>query len=108
MKLMMFDYVYTIQIGQNQSENATLLKIAKNNHSWFHLSDYPGPHLIIDADHNALTKEQIYRIACILKNNTKYKKENYVGVVYTLRWNLKLTSTPGEVILPRVYKTICV
>jgi len=108
MKLMMFDSIYTIQIGQNQNENDSLLKSAEHNHTWFHLSDYPSPHLVINVDYNLLSKEQIYRIACILKKNTKYRKENYISIDYTLRSNIELTNEIGKVLLHRKYKTICV
>jgi len=108
MKLMIFDSIYTIQIGQNQYENDSLLKSAEYNHTWFHLSDYPSPHLIINADYNVLSKEQIYRIACILKKNTKYRKENYISIDYTLRSNIELTEVVGKVLLHRKYRTICV
>jgi len=108
MKLVTFDSIYTIQIGQNQRENDALLKSAEHNHTWFHLTDYPSPHLIINVDYNELSKEQIYRIACILKKNTKYRKENYVNIDYTLRNNIELTEVLGKVLLHRKYKTICV
>jgi predicted ribosome quality control (RQC) complex YloA/Tae2 family protein len=109
MKLLMFDTIYTIQIGQNQNENDLLLKEAKEDYTWFHLSDYSSPHLIININFENLTKEQIYRIACLLKNNTKYKKENHVSIDYTLRRNLKLTEIPGQVLFKNSkFKTICV
>ncbi len=108
MKLMTFDILYTIQIGQNQEENDKLLKSAGDNHTWFHLSDFSSPHLIIDADYEKLSKEQIYRIACILKKNTKYKKENYVSIDYIHRKEIRLTKTPGKVILKKGFNVICV
>lgn len=104
----MFDTIYTIQIGQNQKENDILLRSMNEKHTWFHLSDYSSPHLTIDTNFENLTKEQIYRIACLLKNNTKYKKENHVSIDYTLRGNLELTEIPGQVVFKKKYKTICV
>lgn len=74
---------------------------------WFHLSDYSGPHLVINGKMENFTKQDIYRIACILKNSTKYKKEKEVGIDYTSRKEIRLTSIPGQVILKK-YKTIFV
>lgn len=108
MKLMIFDIIYTIQIGQNQEENDKLLKASNPEDTWFHLSDYSSPHLIINTDYKNLSKEQIYRIACILKKNTKYRKENYVSIDYTHRKEIKLTKTPGKVILSKHCNVICV
>lgn len=109
MKLVTFDTIYTIQIGKNQSENDLLLKSMDEKHTWFHLSDYSSPHLIININFENLTKDQIYRIACLLKNNTKYKKESHINIDYTLRENLKLTEIPGQVVFKTSkYKTICV
>jgi len=108
MKLMTFDVLYTIQIGQNQEENDKLVKSMEPKHTWFHLSDFSSPHLVINVDYEDLTKEKIYRIACILKKNTKYRKENYVSIDYTHRENLILTETPGTVLLNKGFNVICV
>ena len=71
----------------------------KPEDSWFHLSEFSSPHLIINTNVFELSKKDIYRIAILLKQNTKYRKENHIPVCYTLRKNLKLTSKLGEVIV---------
>ena len=76
------------------------------NDSWFHLSNFASPHLIINVDFHLLSKQDIYRIAVILKQHTKYKKENSIEIDYTLRKDLKLTKTPGMVNLIGKYYTI--
>ena len=48
----------------------------------------------------------IYKIAILLKQNTKYRKENNIDIDYTLRKNLQLTETPGMVYLRGKYHTI--
>lgn len=97
MKNISFNQIYTIKIGQNAIENDILLKEMKDNDTWFHLSEYSSPHLIINTDFNFLTKKDIYQIAVILKQHTKYKKDNHIAITYTLRKNLELTTTPGLV-----------
>lgn len=90
---------YLVQIGNNQNENAMLLNQMQPEDSWFHLSEVSSPHLIINANVFKFSKKDIYRIAILLKQNTKYRKENHISICYTLRKNLKLTSKPGEVII---------
>ena len=106
MKTLSFNENYTIKIGQNQNENQTLLESMNENDTWFHLSDYVSPHLIINVDFHNLSKQDIYRIGVILKQHTKYKKENNILIDYTLRKDLKLTKTSGMVNLIGKYYTI--
>jgi predicted ribosome quality control (RQC) complex YloA/Tae2 family protein len=97
---------YTVKIGQNQGENQTLLETMDENDTWFHLADYPSPHLVINADYQNLSKQIIYHLAVLLKQNTKYKHEHALPIHYCLRKELGLTSTPGQVQLLGKYKTI--
>lgn len=97
---------YIVKIGQNQTENQSLLEAMNENDSWFHLADYPSPHLIINADYKNLSKQTIYHLAVLLKQNTKYKHEHALPIHYCLRNDLSLTSTPGQVVLNGKYKTI--
>jgi predicted ribosome quality control (RQC) complex YloA/Tae2 family protein len=106
MKIITFNEIYTIKIGQNQEENQALLESMNENDSWFHLSDYSSPHLIINVDFHSLSKQDIYRIAILLKQHTKYKKEGPLNIDYTLRKELGLTKTPGMVNLIGKYYTI--
>jgi predicted ribosome quality control (RQC) complex YloA/Tae2 family protein len=97
MKILSFNDKYTIKIGQNERENQNLLENVDLNDTWFHLSDYPSPHLVINVDFNLLTKKDIYNISVILKQHTKYRKENNISIDYTLRKNLEMTTKPGLV-----------
>jgi predicted ribosome quality control (RQC) complex YloA/Tae2 family protein len=106
MKVLSFHDVYTIKIGQNQYENQLLLESMNPEHTWFHISGFPSPHLVIDANYENLSKAMIYKIAILLKQNTKYRKENNIDIDYTLRKNLQLTETPGMVYLRGKYHTI--
>ena len=105
MKILSFNDKYTIKIGQNEKENQNLLEICNQNDTWFHLSEFSSPHLIINVDFNLLSKKDIYQIAVILKQNTKYKKENNISIDYTLRKNLQLTDKLGLVnLIGKYYK----
>jgi predicted ribosome quality control (RQC) complex YloA/Tae2 family protein len=106
MKVLSFNDVYTIKIGQNQYENQELLESMNPEHTWFHLSDFSSPHLFIDVNYETLSKVMIYKIAILLKQNTKYRKENNINIDYTLRKNLQLTKTPGMVYIKGKYYTI--
>jgi predicted ribosome quality control (RQC) complex YloA/Tae2 family protein len=106
MKVLSFNDVYTIKIGQNQYENQELLESMNPEHTWFHVSDVSSPHLIIDTNYETLSKVMIYKIAILLKQNTKYRKENNIDIDYTLRKNLQLTKTPGMVHIKGKYYTI--
>jgi len=106
MKTIQFRDAYTIRIGNNQEENQTILQTMNPEDTWFHLSDFPSPHLAINVNFKQLDKETIYEISTILKQNTKFKKQNYVSITYTLRKDIRLTSKIGEVILNKGHKSI--
>ena len=106
MKIIPFEEIYTIKIGSNAEENHTLVESMEPNETWFHLDEYPSPHLIINADYDNLSKKTIYQIALLLKQNTKYKKEAELSILYTHRKNLITTKIPGTVTIKGNYKTI--
>jgi predicted ribosome quality control (RQC) complex YloA/Tae2 family protein len=106
MKVINFEDVYTIKIGSNAEENHTLVESMEPNETWFHLDEYPSPHLVINVDYDNLSKKMIYQIALLLKQNTKYKKETELTILYTHRKNIELTKVPGRVSIKGKYKTI--
>lgn len=99
MKVIKFEDLYTIKIGSNAEENHTLVESMEPDDSWFHLDEYPSPHLVINADYDNLSKKMIYQIALLLKQNTKYKKEAELRIIYTRRKYIELTKVPGRVII---------
>jgi len=105
MKTIHFNEDVIIEIGKNQLENQLLLDTMDSNNTWFHLADYPSAHLVINVNYNCLNKKEIYQIASLLKQNSKYKKTNNIAINYTLRKDLVLTDIAGQVILNK-YKTI--
>ena len=86
-----------IIIGKNKLENQELLLTMKDDDTWFHIYNFPSPHLIALGSYKDFSKKQIYLIALELKKNTKYKKTNNIKIMYTLRKNIILTETPGMV-----------
>jgi predicted ribosome quality control (RQC) complex YloA/Tae2 family protein len=106
MKVINFEDVYTIKIGSNAEENHALVESMEPNDSWFHLDEYPSPHLVINTDYDNLSKKMIYQIALLLKQNTKYKKEAELSILYTHRKNLITTKIPGTVTIKGKYESI--
>lgn len=106
MKIIPFEEIYTIKIGSNAEENHMLVESMKPDDSWFHLDEYPSPHLIINVDYEKISKKMIYQIALLLKQHTKYKKETELSIIYTYRKNIILTKIPGKVTIKGNYETI--
>ena len=52
------------------------------------------------------TKQELYTIALQLKLKSKYKKQNFIEVIYTEKKNLKKTNTMGELEIIGKYKII--
>ncbi|AYV82331.1 MAG: protein of unknown function DUF814 [Homavirus sp.] len=89
-----------IKIGENKEENDTLVKSAKDTDIWFHLSNLPSCHVILECDKkNEATKDMIRYCAQLVKQNTKYKNFSKLKVTYTEIRNVRRTSTVGMVIL---------
>ena len=106
MKVITFEDLYTIKIGSNAEENHSLVESMELNETWFHLDEYPSPHLVINVDYTKLSKKMIYQIALLLKQNTKYKKEAELRIIYTHRKYIELTKVPGRVSIKGKYETI--
>ncbi len=87
-----------IRIGNNAQENDDLIKISSQNDVWFHLSNLPSCHVVIQqSKKHKVTKEMILYCAELVKLNTKYKNYNRLQVDYTEIKNITRTKTPGTV-----------
>ena len=95
-----------VKIGSNQLENQLLIDEMDPDHSWFHIEDVPSAHLVIPISYLKLDSKTLYLIALELKKNSKYKKMNFITVIYTHRKSLKLTTTPGKVFVTGKINTI--
>lgn len=85
-----------VELGRNANENTDLVKKAKGDHWWFHLSDKKSGHVLID---NPTIDMNLFKLASELV--VKYSKEKNnvnVKVDYCQRRGLTLTDTPGLVV----------
>ena len=82
-------------IGQNAKENHEIIKDANPTDIWFHVSDYPSAHIILQPK----TKDPkiIYQAAIQAKKNSKTSKFTNVQVIYTSISNVIPTKKEGEV-----------
>ena len=90
---------YILKIGKNAKENDELISSSEKTYTWFHLSDYPSCHGVINCPLKDLTKKIIFIVACYIKNNTKYKNLKNLIVDYIELSNIKRTADLGKVLL---------
>ena len=84
-------------LGKNAQDNHNIIDNADKNDWWFHLTDFPSGHCIVETD--LLDKEDIIFASNLVKDNSKYKNINKVSVSYLQIKHIKKTNKPGEVIL---------
>lgn len=90
-----------ILVGKNNKENDALtFKTAGSKDFWFHTKDIPGSHVILFANGNPVSKEDIFEAASIAAFYSKGKNSENVPVDYTKVKNVKKPSgaKPGMVI----------
>jgi len=111
-------------IGQNAMENYDIIDSSKPDDLWFHIKSVPSCHVIASIDNLNYDKKQLHKIAIqgamLCKQNSKYKSDKKVDVIYCniqdvkkstdmdesdLEYNKK--SKIGSVILQK-YKTIVI
>ncbi len=101
--------IYKIKIGQNKQDNWDLIDASNPNDIWFHTSDYPSSHIVLEnIDNMAVPKQIVKRCACICKANSKAKAEKNIDIIYAPIYSIKKTSIIGQVITPNNVKTVCV
>lgn len=95
----------TFYIGKSSLQNAFLYhKIAKRDDYWFHLKDYPGPHVFMRGE---LTESNLQKGASLAVKYSKFKNENNVLVNYTIVKNTKrIANKIGFNLQISNYKTI--
>ena len=101
MKLETFEYegtIYTIKIGKSAIENTELVKNANKSDIWFHLSDSPSCHVILEtnAKLNQINRQVISRCAYLCKMHSKTPPK--CKVIYTQIENVQTTRIPGQVV----------
>ena len=93
-----------INIGRNKFENDKLFDDADDNDTWFHIKDEPSAHLWINTC--TFNKSELYNIGLQLKKRSKFKKSNFISVIYTTKHNLIKTESIGKIKIIGKYKTI--
>ena len=97
----------TFYVGKNSRQNAHLYeKIAAKNDLWFHLKDYPGPHVFLKGEK---TTENLLKGASLAVQYSKLKNEKNVLVNYTeVKHISRLKKKPGFYLTFKNHKTIIV
>jgi predicted ribosome quality control (RQC) complex YloA/Tae2 family protein len=101
MKLETFEYdgtTYTIKIGRSAIENTELVKNASKSDIWFHLSDSPSCHVVLETNTklNQVPHNVISRCAYLCKMHSKTLAKS--KVIYTQIENVQVSKIPGQVI----------
>jgi predicted ribosome quality control (RQC) complex YloA/Tae2 family protein len=92
--------IITYFIGSNAEDNWKIIDKSKLDDIWFHLSDYPSCHVIANLSKKYNKKDQKYIIkqgAILCKQNSKFKSEKNIKIVYTNIKNIKKTDIVGSV-----------
>lgn len=87
-------------IGKNSEDNFNIIDISSPNDIWFHLNDYPSCHVIAkvpDKIDRRNIKFIIKKGALLCKENSKYKSNKNLDIIYTKVKNVKKTNILGTV-----------
>lgn len=98
MKVENFEYagiVYTIRVGKSAKENTELVEKSNKSDIWFHLSDSPSCHVVLETNAMKVPRQVITRCAYICK---VYSSAHNSKVIYTKIENVQTTKIPGQVI----------
>lgn len=95
---------YTIIIGKDKYENTELINSLTPLDYWFHVEHMPSPHLILRFKEK-VDKKVFRKAANILKQNSKYKSEKNLSIMYARGDRVKSGDAPGEAIVSE-YGTI--
>jgi predicted ribosome quality control (RQC) complex YloA/Tae2 family protein len=121
----MFDNkIYKISIGENAKDNWNLIDSSCPDDIWFHTSDYPSSHVVVETINPLrcvqgicsvnserlaandvggccadapIPKQVIIRCCCICKANSKAKSINNAEIIYTSIKNISKTNIVGQV-----------
>lgn len=80
---------FTILVGKNSRDNSYLtLKIAKPDDIFFHASDFPGSHVILQTNGTIPPRDDLQDAACLAAYFSKGKDKKVVHVDYTEKNNV--------------------
>ena len=89
-------------VGKSASDNFTIIDEANENDLWFHIDGEPSGHVIAKIPENSVfTKKQLRQIitqgGLVCKENSKYKSQKNVDIVYTYVKYVEKTNILGKV-----------
>jgi len=95
--------IYTIKIGQNKTENWSLLDNSNPDNLWFHVSESPSAYVVLDTvcSIKDVPKRVIYRCAVLCKMRSKSRKERHSNVNYTYVRHVSKGENVGEAIMQK-------
>lgn len=90
------------RIGSNAAENSALIQKSSPDDLWFHLDGMASAHVLVTPP-SGLSKKQKQTVikwgATLCKKHSRVHHDSRVSVVYTTVARLRLTDTPGMVVL---------
>lgn len=89
-------------VGKSANENFEIIDAANENDLWFHIDGEPSGHVIAKIPENSVfTKKQLRQIitqgGLVCKENSKYKSQKNVDIVYTYVKYVDKTNILGKV-----------
>ena len=92
---------YTIHIGQNKTENWSLLVNSNPDNIRFHVSGAPSAYVVLNTVCNIkeIPTRVIYRCAVLCRMRSKSSKERHCNVNYTYVKNVTKGENEGEAII---------
>jgi predicted ribosome quality control (RQC) complex YloA/Tae2 family protein len=100
------DFNNFIVIGKNKHDNDRLFKLAEDHHTWFHIANESSAHLWFCESVDKIAKQNLYKIALVLKQKSKFAKVNSIEIVYAQKSQLQTSDIPGQIIVIGKHKTI--
>ena len=99
---------FKILVGQNSRENSNLtLKIADQEDLFFHVSDYPGSHVILCLSGGVPLNADLLDAACLAAHFSKARNKKSINVDYTSRSNIsRPRKAPAGLVELAKFKTI--
>jgi predicted ribosome quality control (RQC) complex YloA/Tae2 family protein len=97
--------IYTIKIGQNKSDNWSLLDCSNPENIWFHVSGAPSAYVILDTvcNINDIPSRVIYRCAVLCNKRSKSRKDRTSVVNYTYVKYVTKGENVGEVVIQKAF-----
>ena len=89
-------------IGKDAKNNTEIINQSQDNDLWFHVNDLSSCHVIAFIhDLNISRKDLRYIViqgALLCKQNSKYRSDNNIEIIYTRIKNVETLEKPGLVI----------